>query len=115
MDLDGKRFWVADSENGFKLGKLVDIGADLWVVEPFSTPGKTISASPDSVYPCEEYDNKDVDDNCALMYLNEANLLQNIRLRYKKDSIYVSFCKRKEAINLLVAFYYAVLIKMVKS
>ena len=42
-----------------------------------------------SVFPCEEYENKDVDDNCALMYLNEANLLNNIRIRYKKDIIYV--------------------------
>ncbi len=91
MDLDGKRYWVADSENGFKLGKLVDIGADTWVIEPFSTPGKTISASPNCIYPCEEY-NKDVDDNCALMYLNEANLLENIRLRYNKDLIYVRIC-----------------------
>ncbi len=90
MELDNKKYWVADSVNGFKLGKLVDIGVDSWVIEPLDTPGKTISASPNSVYPCEEYGNKDVDDNCALMYLNEANLLQNIRLRYNKDVIYVS-------------------------
>ena len=31
---------------------------------------------------------KDVDDNCGLMYLNEATLLQNIKLRYNKDKIY---------------------------
>ena len=51
---------------------------------------QTITASLDNVFPCEEYENKDVDDNCALMYLNEANLLNNIRIRYKKDVIYVS-------------------------
>ena len=51
---------------------------------------QTLTAPIDSVYPCEEYENKDVDDNCALMYLNEANLLNNIRLRYKKDIIYVN-------------------------
>ena len=27
---------------------------------------------------------KDVDDNCGLMFLNEATLLNNVRLRYKK-------------------------------
>ena len=52
---------------------------------------QNISASLDSVYPCEDYEHNDVDDNCALMYLNEANLLQNIRIRYKKDTIYVKF------------------------
>ena len=29
-----------------------------------------------------------MDDNCGLMYLNEATLLQNIKLRYNKDKIY---------------------------
>jgi myosin VI len=90
MDGDGKRFWVADSENGFRLGKLVDIGTDSLTIEPFDSPGKPVTASHDNVFPCEEYENKDVDDNCALMYLNEANLLQNIRIRYKKDIIYVN-------------------------
>jgi hypothetical protein len=72
---------------------------------------KLLSATYDSTYPAEEYDNKDVDDNCkpfnliqvkidcfefcllegALMYLNQANLLQNVKLRYKKDVIYVSY------------------------
>ena len=32
-----------------------------------------------------------VDDNCSLLQLNEASLLDNIRQRYKKDKIYVSF------------------------
>ena len=27
---------------------------------------------------------KEVDDNCGLMFLNEATLLNNVRLRYKK-------------------------------
>jgi myosin-6 len=31
---------------------------------------------------------KDVDDNCGLMNLNEATLLNNIRLRYDRDRIY---------------------------
>ncbi len=53
-----------------------------------------MTASTDSVFPCEEYESKDVDDNCALMYLNEANLLHNIRLRYKKDVIYVRHCQK---------------------
>jgi myosin-6 len=40
MDMDGKKFWVPDPEHGFKLGKLVDIGADTLTIEPFDTPGK---------------------------------------------------------------------------
>lgn len=40
MDGEGKKFWVPDPEQGFKLGKLVDIGADYWTIEPFDTPRK---------------------------------------------------------------------------
>ena len=37
---DDKKFWIADPEHGFKLGKLVDIGTDSWTIQPFDTPGK---------------------------------------------------------------------------
>ena len=40
MEFDGKKFWITDSEHGFKLGKLVDIGVETWSIEPFDTPGK---------------------------------------------------------------------------
>lgn len=99
MESDNKKYWVSDPDHGFILGKLVDIGADSLTVEPFSTPGKTVTTSPDNVYPCEEYENKSVDDNCALMFLNEANLLNNIRIRYKKDEIYTYVANILIAIN----------------
>ena len=40
---DDKKFWIADAENGFKLGKLVDIATDSWTIQPFDTPGKVCS------------------------------------------------------------------------
>ena len=51
---------------------------------------QTIKAIYDRTFPAEEYDNKDCDDNCGLMYLNEATLLNNLRIRYMKNKIYVS-------------------------
>ena len=51
---------------------------------------QTLRAMYDRTFPAEEYDNKDCDDNCGLMYLNEANLLNNLRIRYMKNKIYVS-------------------------
>ncbi|KAI0211433.1 Unconventional myosin-VI [Lamellibrachia satsuma] len=84
MDGD-KQVWVPHPTEGFVLGRIIDIGSDTITVD---AKGQSISASYDRVFPCEEYDNKDVDDNCALMYLNEATLLNNLRLRYMKDSIY---------------------------
>ena len=49
-----------------------------------------VNTSYDLLYPAEEDDKKEVDDNCSLMYLNEATLLHNVKLRYK-----LSFLKIK--------------------
>ena len=51
------------------------------------------------VYPAEEDDRKEVEDNCSLMYLNEATLLNNVRLRYSKDKIYTYVANILIAVN----------------
>lgn len=96
---EGKKVWVVHPTEGYTLGKIVDLGSDTFTVEPFATPRQTITAPFDRVFPAEEYDNKDVDDNCALMYLNEATLLNNLRIRYKKDAIYTYVANILLAIN----------------
>jgi myosin VI len=40
MDGEGKKLWVPDPEHGFKLGRMVDIGADSLTIEPFDAPGR---------------------------------------------------------------------------
>lgn len=62
---------------------------------------QTVKAIYDRTFPAEEYDSKDVDDNCGLMYLNEATLLNNLRMRYMKNKIYVS---NSNYLRYLVAF-----------
>lgn len=42
----------------------------------------------DAVFPAEEDGSADVEDNCALMYLNEGTLLHNLEKRFAKDKIY---------------------------
>lgn len=84
----GKRVWVPHAIEGFKLGRIVDIGSDVISIEPFDAPGTTINSLYDRTFPAEEYDNKECADNCALMYLNEATLLNNIKIRYMKNEIY---------------------------
>ena len=37
---DGKKVWVPHPMEGFKLGRIVDIGADSISVEPFDSPGQ---------------------------------------------------------------------------
>ena len=40
-----------------------------------------------------------MDDNCALMYLNVANLLNNSRIRYENDKFYTYVANILVAIN----------------
>merc|ERR1719410_1006944 len=60
---------------------------------------KAITTGYDSVFPAEEDEKKDVDDNCSLMYLNEATLLNNVRLRYSRDKIYTYVANILIAVN----------------
>ncbi|CAF1620241.1 unnamed protein product, partial [Didymodactylos carnosus] len=83
---NAKKVWVRDVDHGFILGRISDIGSDSVSVQ-LHPNNKTVVTTYDSVFAAEEYD-KDVADNCALMYLNEATLLNNLKLRYKKDNIY---------------------------
>lgn len=40
---DNKRVWVPHETDGFKLGRIIDIGSDTISVEPSDTPGQVIS------------------------------------------------------------------------
>ena len=108
MDLNQK-VWAPDSEAGFVIGVVADIGAESITVTPISGSGrsnagkKPITAPYDRVFPAEDGDEKDdsktVEDNCALMYLNEATLLNNLRKRYAHDHIYTYVANILVALN----------------
>lgn len=65
---EGKLVWVPHPTDGYTLGCIKDIGTDTVTVEPRNTPGKPVSAPYDQVFPSEEYENKDVDDNCKYKF-----------------------------------------------
>uniref|UniRef100_A0A671USW1 Unconventional myosin-VI n=1 Tax=Sparus aurata TaxID=8175 RepID=A0A671USW1_SPAAU len=96
---DGKPVWAPHPSDGFQLGTIVDIGADSLTIEPLKQKGKTFVAAINQVFPAEEDVNKQVEDNCSLMYLNEATLLNNIRVRYSKDKIYTFVANILIAVN----------------
>uniref|UniRef100_A0A8D2AHA0 Unconventional myosin-VI n=1 Tax=Sus scrofa TaxID=9823 RepID=A0A8D2AHA0_PIG len=60
---------------------------------------QTFLALINQVFPAEEDSKKDVEDNCSLMYLNEATLLHNIKVRYSKDRIYTYVANILIAVN----------------
>lgn len=96
---DGKPVWAPHPTDGFQLGMIVDIGADTLTIEPLNQKGKTFLAPMSQVFPAEDDVNKHVDDNCSLMYLNEATLLNNVRVRYNKDHIYTYVANILIAVN----------------
>ncbi|XP_066579504.1 myosin VIa isoform X2 [Amia ocellicauda] len=95
---DGKPVWAPHPTDGFQLGTIVDIGADTLTIEPLNR-GKTFLSPINQVFPAEEDVNKHVEDNCSLMYLNEATLLNNVRVRYSKDKIYTYVANILIAVN----------------
>ncbi|KFV88622.1 Unconventional myosin-VI [Struthio camelus australis] len=96
---DGKPVWAPHPTEGFQMGMIVDIGTDNLTIEPLNQKGKTFQAAINQVFPAEEDSKKDVEDNCSLMYLNEATLLHNIKVRYSKDRIYTYVANILIAVN----------------
>eukprot|EP00049_Salpingoeca_infusionum_P012421 m.227482 g.227482 ORF g.227482 m.227482 type:complete len:1222 (+) comp15178_c0_seq1:220-3885(+) len=94
----GKKVWAPDVKEGFILGEICDFGTDTLSVQPHDG-GKVIEAPYDAVYPAEEEGAKDQADNCALMFLNEGTLLNNLRRRFMQDNIYTYTANILLAIN----------------
>ncbi|XP_028968775.1 unconventional myosin-VI [Galendromus occidentalis] len=94
--VDNQSVWVAHPDEGYVSGHVIDIGAERISVRVAS---KTIEATYAQVHYAEEDPNKEVDDNCALVYLNEATLFNNIRVRYHKNKIYTYVANILIAVN----------------
>ncbi|XKL69082.1 hypothetical protein PGB90_006851 [Kerria lacca] len=97
--MEKQKVWVSDPIEGFVLGRIIDMKVDEVIVQHLDSKRLPISCELDRAYPAEEYDSKDVDDNCSLMHLNEATLLNNIRIRYQKDKIYTYVANILIAVN----------------
>ncbi|XP_078051109.1 myosin heavy chain 95F jaguar isoform X4 [Augochlora pura] len=97
-DMENQQVWVRDPQEGFIIGKFVDMVDGDALIMPLDPKYPQRTCPLDEVYPAGEY-TKDVEDNCALMYLNEATLLNNVRTRYFKDRIYTYVANILIAVN----------------
>ncbi|XP_025829691.1 myosin heavy chain 95F isoform X2 [Agrilus planipennis] len=79
--------WVRDTEEGFVLGQMTELMEDGAEVIPIDSKFSKRVAPFDDIFRAGDPD-KDFDDNCEMMFLNEATLLNNIRKRYYKNKIY---------------------------
>uniref|UniRef100_A0A224Z3P3 Myosin VI n=1 Tax=Rhipicephalus zambeziensis TaxID=60191 RepID=A0A224Z3P3_9ACAR len=98
LAVDSGLVWAPDEQEGFKLGRIVDIGGET-VTVLLNGGTQLITAPYRSVHAAEEDPDKDVNDNCALIYLNEATLFNNIKVRYGKDKIYTYVANILIAVN----------------
>lgn len=96
---DMKNVWAPDGREGFLLGTVKDINTEMISVEVTKNKSRVITAPYNRVFPAEDDLRKDYDDNCALMYLNEATLLHNVRIRYENDKIYTYVANILIAVN----------------
>ena len=71
--LDREKVWVSDPHEGFVLGRIIDLTEEGAVVERVEGKRLETAVTFDQIYPCEDDEQKDVDDNCGLMYLNEVS------------------------------------------
>ncbi|XP_063243579.1 myosin heavy chain 95F isoform X2 [Bacillus rossius redtenbacheri] len=97
--MEFQKVWVPDPAQGYILGHIKDIGYDGEVTVVPTDKRPPITCLLDQVYFAEQYDDKDVDDNCALMFLNAATVLHNIRIRYMKNKIYTYVANILIAVN----------------
>lgn len=80
--------WARDPTEGFILGRIHEITADGAEVLPLD-PKYSKKVLPFSdIFRANVEKDKDYDDNCEMMFLNEGSLLHNIRTRYYKNKIY---------------------------
>ncbi|XP_012276593.1 myosin heavy chain 95F isoform X2 [Orussus abietinus] len=96
--MENQQVWVRDPQEGFIIGKFADMVDGDALIVPLDPKYPQRTCPLDEVYPAGEY-TKDVEDNCALMYLNEATLLNNVRARYFKDRIYTYVANILIAVN----------------
>lgn len=72
--MERARVWVPDAEEGFVLGQVVDLGMGEVTVQPANASKKRITCSLDRTYTADDYETKDVDDNCKF---SQQSLFKN--------------------------------------
>ncbi|OQR72193.1 myosin heavy chain 95F-like [Tropilaelaps mercedesae] len=97
--MDNQKVWVAYPDEGYVMGQVTDIGAEKISVRIGNRIPRIVEASYAQVHYAEEDPTKDVDDNCAMVYLNEATLFNNVRVRYKQNKIYTYVANILIAVN----------------
>ncbi|ETN65262.1 myosin vi [Anopheles darlingi] len=96
--MDSTLIWARDIQDGYVQGRITEIGSTEYEVQPLNSKLPKRNCMPEDIFPSCELPS-DHDDNCELLFLNEATLLDNIRNRYYKDKIYTYVAHILIAVN----------------
>nr|CAI5863964.1 unnamed protein product [Callosobruchus analis] len=91
--------WARDSTEGFILSRIAEILDDGAEVIPLDAKFQKRTLPFSDIFRANVEKDRDYDDNCEMMFLNEASLLNNIRLRYYKNKIYTYVANILIAVN----------------
>ncbi|KAF0305312.1 Unconventional myosin-VI [Amphibalanus amphitrite] len=62
--MEEQKVWVPHPSDGYQLGQIADLAEDGATVQPLDPKRPAVTVPYDRLYPAEQDDNKDVDDNC---------------------------------------------------
>ncbi|CAH1962799.1 unnamed protein product [Acanthoscelides obtectus] len=91
--------WARDSTEGFVLSRISEILDDGAEVLPLDKKFQKRTLPFSDIFRANVEKDRDYDDNCEMMFLNEASLLNNIRTRYYKNKIYTYVANILIAVN----------------
>lgn len=88
IDMSMQSMWIADPDHGYRVVTTTTYGTDADEFVDIIDGTELRSIRRRELYPCNPDDQIGVDDNCTLLHLHEPGLLQNIKHRYEKKTIY---------------------------
>ncbi|XP_044756071.1 myosin heavy chain 95F isoform X1 [Coccinella septempunctata] len=92
--------WARHPSEGFVLGRICEILGDEVEISPIDLKFPKMTIPYADIFPTSKEDiNRDFDDNCEMMFLNEGSLLNNVRTRYYKNKIYTYVANILIAVN----------------
>jgi len=93
--LEKEKVWISDPHDGFVLGRIVDLTEEGALVERVHGKRCETTVSFEQLYPCEEDEQKDVDDNCGLMYLNQVQNVTSSMVDFKPTAAFLVIIKKQ--------------------
>ncbi|XP_063909562.1 myosin heavy chain 95F isoform X1 [Zophobas morio] len=92
--------WARDPTEGFILGRISELLVEGAEVIPINPKFQRRVLPFSDIFKAQEDDkDKDYDDNCEMVFLNEGSLLNNIRIRYYQNKIYTYVANILIAVN----------------